>query len=249
MSAETADVLEDVFTVDEGDQVRIATNYYEWSRPMDVDDVEHVEWAGATGGSWSTREVTIESSHGTTFDIIAVEGDAHAEMCRRRDGERRGDVNRFEILDVPDECWCGVCGHGPTTEQGIKIHHGRSHEGDPQVLSEAPDTDALEDGQADDAPEDTGDDVQVDANDNDGDQITVDSVSDPGDDVGVELPGDVTPEDVDDLTSGGIELGELAHELGVHPNRARSIAHGLGFYARVREVINRPLGEESGDSQ
>ena len=52
----------------------------------------------------------------------------------------------------------------------------------------------------------------------------------------VDLPDGVTDGDVDELTSGGIEIGALADELGVHRNEARRIAHELGYYKRVREV-------------
>jgi len=57
-----------------------------------------------------------------------------------------------------------------------------------------------------------------------------------GDEESVELPDGVTEDVVDELTSGGIEIGNLAAELDVHRNRARTIAFELGFYKRVREV-------------
>lgn len=46
----------------------------------------------------------------------------------------------------------------------------------------------------------------------------------------------MTEDVVDELTSGGIEIGDLADELGIERRRARWITHDLGFYTRVREV-------------
>jgi hypothetical protein len=63
-----------------------------------------------------------------------------------RDGD--GDLGRLvERLDVDvdssdegddDEKYCGRCGHGPTSERGIKIHNGRTHDGDAKIVDEPP---------------------------------------------------------------------------------------------------------------
>jgi hypothetical protein len=62
--------------------------------------------------------------------------------------EHDGDLEQLiERLDVDvdssdegddDEKYCGRCGHGPTSERGIKIHNGRSHDGDAKILDEPP---------------------------------------------------------------------------------------------------------------
>lgn len=239
------DSLEGVFAVDEGDEVNLAVDDYEWANPYDVVDINHVEWRAANENVWATRKVIIEGGYGSTFSVSAVEGDDDLELRKHPGCQKRGDLERSEPVDEDES--------GISTEDGTSISDVGS-----ESEAEAHHVD-LEEEAADDAPDDAGDDVQeaIEAED-----ITVDDVEDGefecdcgqpfesqaayqghgprscegGDEESVELPDGVTEDLVDELTSGRIEIGELAEELDVHRNRARTIAFELGFYKRVREV-------------
>lgn len=243
MSAEATDPVEGVFAVDEGDDVHLAVGSYEWASPYEVTDVDHVEWNGATGETWPTREVVVEGGYGSTFSVEAIDGDQELELCRHPGGKKRGDLVQFDPVD----------------ESGTSTEDDTTSESD--SVSEAEEERVLEEEAADDAPADAGDDVQEEIVSED---VTVDGVDDDGkfecscgetfetqqalqghgpkscgddEDGGVDLPDGVT-DDVDELTSGGITIGTLAAELGVHRNQARLIAFELGYYKRVREVFN-----------
>ncbi|SEQ28443.1 hypothetical protein [Natrinema salaciae] len=222
-AATSFDVLEGIFAVDEDDEVHLAVDDYEWANPYEVVDVDHVEWDGATGETWATRVVIVEGGYSSTFSVTAIEGDADLELRKHPGGQKRGDLERFEPVDddrVEDES--GTSAEDNSTSDSV---------------SEAEPADVLEEAAADDAPGPSteyletvnevldGDDVQ--------EEITVDEDDDND---SVELPDGVTEDLVDELTSGGIEIGSLAEELGVHRNRARTIVFDLGFYKRVREV-------------
>ncbi|WP_455448335.1 hypothetical protein [Natrinema thermotolerans] len=263
-AATSPDVLEGVFAVDEGDDVHLAVHDYEWSNPYEVTDVDHVDWEGATGEVWATREVLVEGGYDSTFQVTAIEGDADLELRKYPGGQKRGDLERFEPVDEEEK-----------GESGTSTEDSPTSDIDSESEAE---TDVLEEDAADDAPGPSteyletvnevldGDDVQeeiisegisVDAVDGEGeddsDEIECEGCGqtfesqqalqghgpnscEGGDDESVALPDGVTEDDVDELTSGGIEIGDLAEELDVHRNEARLIAHQLGFYKRVREV-------------
>ncbi|WP_121744440.1 hypothetical protein [Natronorubrum halophilum] len=210
MSTETADVLEGVFAVDEGDDVHLAVRNYEWASPYEVTDVDHVEWIGATGETWTTREVLVEGGYGSTFAVAAVEGDQDLELRRHPGGQKRGDLVQFE----------------PVGESGT------STEGDTTELSEAPDVDLEEDAADDDG---SGDDVQEET---DAEEITVDGVDDvQGDnEIEVALPDGVGPDDVEAAVDEHYGLGDVADEIGVTRGRARTITVALGCYGDVSDV-------------
>jgi len=263
-AATSHDVLEGVFAVDEGDDVHLAVHDYEWANPYEVTDVDHVDWEGATGEVWATREVLVEGGYSSTFQVTAIEGDADLELRKYPGGQKRGDLEQFKPVDDQDD----------EAESGTSTEDTPTSESDSESEAE---TDILEEGAADDVPGPSteyletvnevldGDDVQEEIA---AEEIAVVGVDGEGEDAGdeiecegcgqtfesqqalqghgpnsceggddeIKLPDGVTEDDVDELTSGGIEIGDLAEELDIHRNRARTIAHQLGFYSRVREV-------------
>ncbi|PCR89346.1 hypothetical protein [Natrinema ejinorense] len=133
---------------------------------------------------------------------------------------RQGSDREFDVYPAAPAPDVGP-GYGRLVSAGLvdEAGSGTSTEDTPtsDIDSESEaETDVLEEDAADDAPADAGDDVQ--------------------EETGTDLPAGVTEDDIDELTSGGIEMGDLADELGVHRNRARWIVHDLGYYKRVREV-------------
>ncbi|SEW09909.1 hypothetical protein [Natrinema salifodinae] len=253
-ATEGIDVHEGVFTVDEGDEVHLAVHDYEWANPYEVTDVDHVDWQAATEGTWATREVILEGGYSSTFRVRAVEGNDDLDLRQHPGGQKRGDLERFEPVDEDES--------GTSTEDTSTSDDSESEaEAQPEpVLEEdaaddAPaegDTDAGDDVQEEIAAEDVTVDA-VDRDDEDDDGIVCEGCGqtfgsqaalmghgpkscEGGDADDIDLPKGVTEDDVDELTSGGIEIGDLADELGIHRNRARTIAHELGYYSRVREV-------------
>ena len=262
--SKTASPVVDPSNVETADRVTVASDYHEWVSPLIVTDVdEPTTWAVPLGDDWKIRTVELRTRSGTEY---RVDLDSHGQPTLfHRDSETNnwvqvGTVHRFEPLGdgpAPDEdvWYCGKCGYGPSTQHGVKIHNSRSHDDEPEFVLE------------EDAPADAGDDVQeeivtdditvdgVDDDEGEGEEFECscgatfetqralqghgpNSCEESEDEDGIDLPDGVTDDDVDELTSGGITIGTLADELGVHRNRARLIAFELGYYKRVREVFN-----------
>lgn len=59
--------------------------------------------------------------------------------------QRRGHLGRSHAQEFPEgDFWCGHCGYGPTTWQGVTAHYGaRDHDGDAVRLDHAPEPDEL----------------------------------------------------------------------------------------------------------
>ncbi|WP_265109143.1 hypothetical protein [Halosolutus halophilus] len=225
----------DPFVLEDADRAHLETNYYEWSDPLDVLATGTVEWDVPLGDNWLFATVVLETSQGTEYTVRI--GPDETEIFH--DGDAKGRVKRLEpASDGPiasDEVWhCSKCGFGPATQRGVKIHDGCSHEGDPEVLSEAPDTNTLEEEATDDAPAGTGDDVQ---NTIDAEDVSVDSVDEPDhDESEITLPDGVTVDDVETAVEENETLGDVAHEIGVTRGRARTITVTIGCYGDVKDL-------------
>lgn len=146
-------VIDGIFAVDEGDAVSIAIDDYSWTNPMEVTDVDHVEWDGADGDTWATREVGVKGGYGSTFTARCVSDQDDGVQLRKDSGAVRGVLEQFEIVDVDDaddedgeddddqdgDVYCGICGYGPSTDAGIARHHGLQgdHDGDVDQIDPA----------------------------------------------------------------------------------------------------------------
>ena len=250
VATEDMSVLEGVFTVGEGDDVHLAVHDYEWTNPYTVTDIDHINWRAATADTWATREVLVEGGYGSTFRVDAVEGDDDLDLRKHPGGQKRGDLERFEpVTEDGNEDEDESTDSGTSTEDDTPTTDGNSE-------SEAEQPVDLEEDAADDAPTSSVEFLEMVNKVLDGDDVQEEIVCDCGqtfesqaayqghgpkscegdDEEQVDLPEGVTENLVDELTSGGIEIGTLADELDVHRNKARWIAHDLGFYERVREV-------------
>ncbi|QCC60786.1 C2H2-type zinc finger protein [Natrinema thermotolerans] len=238
-AATANDVVDTLLSVHKGNQLVLEAEGYEWASPFEVTEVDEVLFEAPNGGVWKARRVTLAST------------------------AKRGSDREFDVYPAAPAPNVGP-GYGRLVNANLVDEDtGTSTEDTPtsDIDSESEaETDVLEEDAADDAPADAGDDVQDEI---DAEEVTVDAVGDEetfecdcgqtfesqqalqghgpnscegGDDESVALPDGVTEDDVDELTSGGIEIGDLAEELDVHRNEARLIAHQLGFYKRVREV-------------
>ncbi|WP_323190428.1 hypothetical protein [Halostella sp. PRR32] len=96
-----SELTDGVFAVEPGDEVRVATDRYEWSSPMDVQDIEHVEWTPTDGEPWATRTVELEGGYSTEFVVSCSEGDT--EIALHSGDKLRGYLERFEVLEDVDD--------------------------------------------------------------------------------------------------------------------------------------------------
>lgn len=257
MSTVEQSVIDDVLEVEPADEVRFATNYNEWSNPLVVvDATEPIEWDVPLGENWLTRDLELQTDRETRY-LIEFRSHDKSRCYTLKDGVKdshQGFLRKLERCEPDDDR--DAAEDGTSTEDDTPTSNVDSE-------SEAEADVALEEDAADDAPADAGDDVQDEIVT---EEITVDGVDDDEGEVfecscgetfetqqalqghgpkscegsededGIDLPDGVTAADVDELTSGGIEIGDLADELGIHRNEARAIAHELGYYKRVREV-------------
>ncbi|WP_435552723.1 hypothetical protein [Natrinema sp. CGMCC1.2065] len=240
-AATTNGVIDTLLSVHEGDRLTLEAEGYEWASPFEVVEIDEEPFEAPNGGVWKARRVTLAS---TARQGSNREFDVYPAAPALDVGPGYG---RLVNADLVDEA-----------ESGTSTEDSPTSESDSESEAE---TDVLEEDAADDAPADAGDDVQDEIA---AEEVTVDAVddeetfecdcgetfesqqalqghgpnsceADESDDKS-ELPDGVTEDFVDELTSGGIEIGDLAEELDVHRNEARLIAHDLGFYKRIREV-------------
>lgn len=97
-----------------------------------------------------TGYILIDLSHLVDLKIEDVD-DEDEEVTEESDDE-----------DDVDEFWCGICGAGPMSEQGVKIHHGQKHEGEPLIEDSEPILESAEDPDGDDVHDPDPDDVDDD---------------------------------------------------------------------------------------
>lgn len=131
-------VIRTARTLEPGDEVRVARKGYEWSSPLDVVDVQVVDWK-SPGGGFSTAAVTVESR--SQLDVEATSGDDYAIIIQsdlahalyRFDLPSQGDGDDAEAADEVDgpeaEHDCPDCDRAFDTERGLNIHRGQVHNG------------------------------------------------------------------------------------------------------------------------
>lgn len=116
-----AEVVENVFAVDEGDDIQVAAERYEWSTPMSVEDVDDVEWPGLDGIAFRTREVILAGGYGSEFRVTAVDEEISFEPL--------GSTSTYGALEAftPAESEtysCEDCGRDFDSERGLQSHRG-----------------------------------------------------------------------------------------------------------------------------
>ncbi|QCW03596.1 C2H2-type zinc finger protein [Natrinema pallidum] len=253
-AATTNDIVDTLLSVREGDRLTLEAEGYEWASPFEVAKVNEELFKAPSGDVWKARRVTLAS---TAMQGSDREFDVYPAAPVPDVGPGYGRLVSVEPVDGEGEDETEAS--GTSTEDTSTSDVDSESEAEPDVLEEnaaddapSPSTEYLE--TVNEVLD--GDDVQ--------DEITVDAVDDEEEsecdcgktfesqqalqghgpnsceadesDDGIDLPNAVTEDLVDELTSGGIEIGDLADELGVERRQARWITHDLGFYTRVREV-------------
>ncbi|WP_162224205.1 hypothetical protein [Halorussus salinus] len=231
-----------VAAADEGDEVELAIDTYEWQSPLDVVDTdEPVEW-DAPHDDWWTRSIYLTAARASYELSYSSIGDPKAELYRYDDetgerGDRRGRVEHLALLDDENlvlmrgsDTGAGDVYHLPDAEAPAQAKCGlTSEKGWWRKRREVLDGWRVCERCADD-PDDseTGTDDSVD----------------------IALPEGVTPQDVRDAVEANLDnyekadLGNIAEDLDVSPGVARKLTYHLGLYSeKVREVVKRPGGD------
>lgn len=200
---EAADVLEGVFSVNDGDEVRVAVDRYEWSSPFEVVDVDHVEWAGATDDTWATREVLIEGGYGSAFEVTAIDGDEELALFHAGGNRLRGYLERFEPVEPNENGQNDTSTEVDTSE------------------SEAPDS-HLEEDVADDGEDDPGDE--------DGDETATTPREQFAEAVEIySLGSRITFEDFVDTAEEAHSVFDMQQKLRISRERVRPVLRRLGL--------------------
>lgn len=163
------------------------------------------------------------------------------------------DEDDEDADDGPSEIWCGICGAGPF-DGGSKLsgHHlGADHGGETVPLDHEPEERELVD-EVEESDEDAhriGDEIDVD------DQEAEDDATDEDDEPDVDLPEDLTVDDVHravdeaDIERNGDQpyLGALADVLELPSDRTRTVLVKMGRYEDVIDAERRRTGPTGGD--
>jgi hypothetical protein len=207
-----SEVTTGVFAVEPGDEVRVATDRYEWSSPMEVLDIEHVEWTPTEEEPWASRTVELEGGYSTEFFVSCSEGDT--EIALHSGDKLRGYLERFE--PVPEDV------DGSDTEpDDSETEPGAADEGSDGEQGEEDELSAVDV----ERPGDGGD--RQDAGNTD---------------IDVALPDGVSEQDVRDACSKHQDLGAVAEVLGIPSDRARTVTVALGCYQHVSDVTGTRYG-------
>lgn len=220
----TDDVVAGIFAVDEGDEVDVATNNYSWSNPMEVTDVDHVEWDAAHGEGWATRTVVLVGGYSTEYVARCVtEQDDAVRLRRGENGEVRGLLEQFDIVGTDDDNRTAASitsdcnGDEDGADEDSVGDEEDENEGDSEdefssvTVHDDEIVDTLDEAAPDDADQD----------DDDEDSST--------------LPDGVTAAGVDDAANGNEYLEDVADELGIPESKARSVLVHCGRYTDVKE--------------
>ncbi len=96
------DVVDALFAVDEGDEVRLEANNYEWASPFAVAEIDEQPWISPNGGVWKSRRVTLEPTvdHPTAQPRVI---DVYTDGPRPTAGHGYGPYVDLEIVDQNSE--------------------------------------------------------------------------------------------------------------------------------------------------
>ncbi len=96
------DVVDALFAVDEGDEVRLEANNYQWASPFAVVEIDEQPWITPNGGVWKSRRVTLEPTvdHPTAQPRVI---DVYTGGPRPTAGHGYGPYVDLEVVDQDSE--------------------------------------------------------------------------------------------------------------------------------------------------
>jgi hypothetical protein len=187
-----------------------------------------------TGDLDETYHVPLEwdDEHGWAVADLSALRDGDTGDHEPTNGGQRGDD-----ADTDDR-WCS-CGHGPTSERGIRIHAGRTHDDDEdwEILDHPPE-DSGDSNDEEDLSDDLVDNLEADASGNIHDEHTV--IDDGDGDAAVPDPESAVSNDTVSEVAQQVEtLSELADLLDTSTGEARLLARKAGVLTDVRDDMER----------
>lgn len=127
-------------------------------RPLDdvaftADELKRLRLAAEHDGAADLQSFVQDAALEAAADVLDEDGpyDCPRDGCDEAFPTWRKLVGHLgspaHALQDDDEAWCGRCGFGPTTAQGVRAHHGSSdtHDGSPVLLASEPDQEDLVD--------------------------------------------------------------------------------------------------------
>lgn len=216
-------------------------------------------------GPRSDREVGSSVAPGRELDTsesVAEDVDdvLEAEPADEDSDDANDSHDSQESDESADEYWCGRCGDGPHTENGVKIHNGHQHGGKPVVLDYGPDEDELEftddsDPEEDESEDEASDEAESDELEIDDDgyrcescgttHVSTDAVEgccasdEPGDEDDEYEVGDPVPDEAEDATEqAASDGGQVALPEGVTEDDVRKAASNYQYLGDVTDSLN-----------
>lgn len=193
-----------------------------------LDFVDALEAAGVDVVSPRLLDNALAGPNRATLELEAIKLDADGvDADALQDALASGPTTEQitedseDVSDDNPEKWCGHCGDGFVSAQGVKIHTGQSHDADPQILEEPPETDASQDAESSDDDEPT---------DHESDEI-----EDELPDLGLDLPDDITAEAVRSVAHAEsvTTVQEAARELELETAATRALLTNMGLRPQV----------------
>lgn len=93
-------VVYEASLLSQGDDVALARSDYEWASPLEVLDVEHIEWLDEHGSvQFGTAAVSLTTGRGNPHEVTAVAG---RDAATWQQGDVQDVVTTFEPVDETD---------------------------------------------------------------------------------------------------------------------------------------------------
>jgi hypothetical protein len=108
-----------------GDEIQIATSTNEWRTPMEVVDVDRVEWDVPFGEDWLIATIALEGRYGGQY--VALIDDVDDRRILRNDGDHDAWSTLVQFEPADDEtfvCECGQEFDDPAALAGHQNHPG-----------------------------------------------------------------------------------------------------------------------------
>lgn len=121
-----SEVVENIFTVEEGEEISVATGWHDWATAWTVDEIDHVEWRGIMDEPvFATREVGLETPQGSAYSLRAVD-DAEEVQLIDSAGQTKGFLEEFAPFEHETHV-CEGCGDEFDSLRGLTSHQNNPY--------------------------------------------------------------------------------------------------------------------------
>ena len=126
MSAALAPEVAPTMIVEEGDEVAVEAANYQWATPLTVTGVVETTWRVPFGEDWTTRRLTLQTSHKTDLTV-----DVAPDLRRPDVRSPTFGYGELQALDYPEpsdgEYECDECGKAFDSGKALGGHIGGAH--------------------------------------------------------------------------------------------------------------------------